>query len=822
MPDLTPLFGLLIVDRDPFTFADLPGLAQAWLMDAGGFAFVGLGLYILYVLLGRRGTVEGDLKGAMSGLATGVRAAVAIANLSPLGVVAAVAGSPKAIPEREQRFPLSVLMLMSFVLALLAYAVYGFLFFNNFGIDIRAFEKAATFDPNGYNKYTPPEWSSRSQPVALSVAGLFAILGIGAPFFGAMANLVRRAASTGRAPVGTPSLGGTFALLLLLWAGIRVAAWAALRAVPAAREWVGVGAVVALVLSTGWAVYRCRLWDRLGAVFAVAKLSVLDVIRSKVFLALLVLLLPALFPITWFLPFKAEDELRLTVGMTTWLTQVVLLLMAAALASFAIPNDVKNQNIYTVLTKPVQPFDVVLGRFLGYVSLATVALVVMTAGSWLLIEASNISPKAKEETFKARVPIRGTLRFASRLGDNIQGTDVGREFNYRKYIAGHPTSSQRAVWTFGRLPSSLAAASGSAVPVEFTFDIYRMTKGVENRGVDVNIRLATWRCQQLPPALKNGTWLWADPAQEKRYEERAKDLLFAADQKREPGQRKFGSRDAIPNAKAILSNRDTVPGTADWEVANELAEEFGFYEVVSKEVFDYHPATVPVPAGLFANAVATQDKQGNRLAPTTDPATGKELPVPPPQQLLVYVKCETSSQMLGMAEGDLYLLEAEQSFGQNFFKAAVGLWCRLVVLIGLAVVCSTYLTGVVAFLAAGFLFAAGYFGQYITELAMGKSSGGGPVRALSQLTQAKLPTAPDEGTAGIKAADLADGGFAWLIRRVVNLFPDVYAYDWTPFLAEGFNVSFENLAMNLIVMAGYLLPWLILGFYLIRSREVAA
>ena len=35
------LFGLLIVDRDPYYLADLPGLAQAWLIDAGGFGMIG-------------------------------------------------------------------------------------------------------------------------------------------------------------------------------------------------------------------------------------------------------------------------------------------------------------------------------------------------------------------------------------------------------------------------------------------------------------------------------------------------------------------------------------------------------------------------------------------------------------------------------------------------------------------------------------------------------------------------------------------------------------------------------------------------------------
>src|SRR4051812_38999844 len=43
------LFGILQLDRgEPYGFAQLPGLVQAWLQDAGGFAAVGLVAYLLY------------------------------------------------------------------------------------------------------------------------------------------------------------------------------------------------------------------------------------------------------------------------------------------------------------------------------------------------------------------------------------------------------------------------------------------------------------------------------------------------------------------------------------------------------------------------------------------------------------------------------------------------------------------------------------------------------------------------------------------------------------------------------------------------------
>lgn len=56
----------------------------------------------------------------------------------------------------------------------------------------------------------------------------------------------------------------------------------------------------------------------------------------------------------------------------------------------------------------------------------------------------------------------------------------------------------------------------------------------------------------------------------------------------------------------------------------------------------------------------------------------------------------------------------------------------------------------------------------------------------------------------------------------MNIVPDVYSYSWSGYLSEGFNVPIEGLVMNLVVTTGYLLPWLILGYFLMRSREVAA
>ena len=54
-------------------------------------------------------------------------------------------------------------------------------------------------------------------------------------------------------------------------------------------------------------------------------------------------------------------------------------MVASILGAFNIPNDIKNQSIHTIVTKPVEKLEIVLGRFLGFAMLLTIGLAVVTA-----------------------------------------------------------------------------------------------------------------------------------------------------------------------------------------------------------------------------------------------------------------------------------------------------------------------------------------------------------------------------------------------------------------------------------------------------------
>src|SRR5262249_39448136 len=160
----------------------------------------------------------------------------------------------------------------------------------------------------------------------------------------------------------------------------------------------------------------------------------------------------------------------------------LLLVTAVLVSAFSIPNDIKQQTIHTIVTKPVERFEVVLGRFLGFLGLMTLVLVFMTAVS-LLYVLRGIDPKAAAESLKARDPFTGDLFFEN-TGSERKAVSVGREWEYRSYITGPMPGQvpQTARWDFRGLPRKLAGRD--TVRAEFSFDVFRTTKGKEGFGID--------------------------------------------------------------------------------------------------------------------------------------------------------------------------------------------------------------------------------------------------------------------------------------------------------------------------------------------------
>jgi hypothetical protein len=525
---------------------------------------------------------------------------------------------------------------------------------------------------------------------------------------------------------------------------------------------------------------------RARRVWAIARLSIKEALRSKVLLGFSALILVFLFA-GWFVPSKPEDQVRSYVKIVYWTMTPLLLFSAGLLASFSIPTDIRSMNIHTIVTKPVERFEIVVGRFLGYVLLMTVVLIVMTAAS-LLYVFRGVDEDAKFESLRARVPIYGDRMEMFDAKGRTGGISVGREWEYRNYIVGGRNSRMRAIWSFDDLPRALATTA-EGVPCEFSFDIFRSHKGEENRGVLCRLSFESWR--------------WD------------------------------------PNDAAAVEAADRVKSDPV-----KASERFGVYAPSPLEIFDYHTMAMRVPAGVFQNQFASKEELASRADQLKqkgqlDPTEQEELrcltrdvarlqsfeqegrPRPP---MTIVVRCSSPGQYLGIAHHDLYMLSGEKMFAINFFKGAAGLWFLLCLVIGISVACSTYLSGVISGMVTAFLLIAGIFGEgeFIQSLAEGKEQGGGPAEAMIRLANQSAIAAQLEETPIVKVAGFYDEVFRYVLKFFIKLLPNVNRYFLTDYLASGFDISEWQLFVdNFLPMAGYLLPWAILAYYLMKTREVA-
>lgn len=519
---------------------------------------------------------------------------------------------------------------------------------------------------------------------------------------------------------------------------------------------------------------------RFGRVWAMARLSLKEAIRNGSVAVFGVIAIIFLFA-DWFIPYsKPEDQVRNYVWVLYWTITVLFLLSAGILGSFSLPNDIKNQTIHTVVTKPITKFEVVLGRFLGYGLLLTVSLLLVGTLSLGYI-FRGVTAEAKEESFRARIAEYGKLGFINSKGDS-----VGREWDYRRYIGGDspagPGKRQYAVWYFADL-SEIEPREDGMVRLEFSFDIFRLTKGDENKGVLCTFKFADG---------KTG------------YELVEKQIV---ERNREFDKRKADAVKATGGSVDLLALNPKIEA--------DLLKDFPVYEQAAVEVQDYHTQKINIPFALIEHLRSLDVKQ-------PADAQGRK---PAAMQVLVSIDPDRASaaQMLGVAPRDLYILAAEKNFYGNFLKGLVGLWFSTLMVLGVAVCCSTYLSGVISLLCTMFLFIAGFFTPSIAQMANNQSLGGGPAEAFSRIiskTNMIVPLDENPTTAVIHGVD---EGFRWLLRRVLTLIPDASRYDLHPYVANGFDISVSKIlfADNFIPLLGYLIPWFVLAFYLINYREIA-
>jgi hypothetical protein len=191
--------------------------------------------------------------------------------------------------------------------------------------------------------------------------------------------------------------------------------------------------------------------------------------------------------------------------------------------------------------------------------------------------------------------------------------------------------------------------------------------------------------------------------------------------------------------------------------------------------------------------------------------------------LQIEVHCLTSSQYLGMAQADLYLLARPGNFGVNFLKGLFGVWLQAMVLTAIGVFAGTFLSWPVALLTTISFFVAGQVAfNFLLEFTSSNFVGGGPFESMIRLLSHDNQVSDLDPTAAVVTAKTLDSLVMPIMSRLAYIVPNFGALDVSDTVANGFDVSTVAMVQNFFLALAYALPFSVAGFFILKNREVAA
>jgi len=585
-------------------------------------------------------------------------------------------------------------------------------------------------------------------------------------------------------------------------------------------------------------------------VLALSWLAVKESIRRRVLVAFGVFILILLFA-GWFLDPASAHPGRLYLNFVLTATSYLVLLLALFLSAMSLPADFKNKTLHTVVTKPVRPGEIVLGRVFGFTAVGSVLLVVMGVVSYVFVirglshthqvseadfekgrtdrvqahrheisvDASGtarvemahghwhdltVEQSADKTVYRlgaprgrpvARVPIYGTyLRFRDPQGKETEkGVNVGDEWMYRSFIRGGSLAA--AVWTFEGITEENFPRDqfANGLPLEMTLEVFRTYKGKTDDPEQI-------------PGVVGSLALGTTTDEIVRLEAEVKRVRRKRD--------RYGGTD--PDKIKNLPEPDTLERARYQREVDRIRARL---EELRAELPE------PIDVKIFKAKDFATDVQYIPLQ--CDAKDGRKLDLfkdlAPNGRLEVWLRCLEPMQYYGVAQSDVYFRAKDASFAVNLAKGYVGIWLQMIVVIGIGVMFSTFLSGPIGILATvGAVIPKLFCPQLLAELATGQAVGGGPLESLYRLvTQENMVTELQPGLKTTVIEMLDDHVFVHGMRVAVAVLPEFGRFHFADYVAYGFDIS-GNLVLQCVLQTlAFMVPVFVAGYFFLKMREVA-
>lgn len=533
---------------------------------------------------------------------------------------------------------------------------------------------------------------------------------------------------------------------------------------------------------------------------AMALLAVQESIRRRVLIGFGVFVVVMLFA-GWYLDVKSDNPARLYLSFVLTSSNYLVLILALFLSAFSLPTDIKTRTIYTVVTKPVRPLEIVVGRILGFAAVGTLLLVGMCLMSYVFVVRGVGHTHGP-----------GSLTSVSSSGDGpVSRGQTGLASHHRHEIEFFEDGTGETDFMNGHRHFAAANQDGSyetSAPQEMLqarvphyarrnalgeLDLLFLDRsGRPGKGINVGHEWA-YRSYIEGGSAAAAIWTFEGVTPE-RYPEGI-DL--------EMNLRVF---------RTLMGDIEQgVLGTLVIQNPNPAAE-VQRSEKISFAAREFVSDKRRIPRSLRA-----MDREGAvRDVDLYEDLTDNGM-------VQVVIQCSDAGQYYGMAAADVYILDRDGNFAINFAKGYVGIWLQMLLVTTFGVTFSTFLSGAVAMLATLSTIVVGLFHDFIVDLFRGELQGGGPLEAtIRVIKQENLMVNLEIGSVPLAVVKGIDVIFLWFLGTLAAALPDYTSFSTVDFVAYGYNIDAGRLVIHILSAGAYVLIVSMIGYFFMKTREIAA
>jgi hypothetical protein len=533
-------------------------------------------------------------------------------------------------------------------------------------------------------------------------------------------------------------------------------------------------------------------------VWGIARLSIKESFRRRVFVALVVFFLILLFA-GWFIKTDYPQPAKLLFDFVLTATTYLVLMIALLLSTFSLPNDFKTKTIYTVVTKPVRAGDIVLGRIVGFTVVGTILLAIMSFFGYLFVvrtlyHTHEVEVARLVEVTDADGNVVGKVGRTTLDDYHRHEVELDVEGNGK---ALSTNEHEHIITNRGTADEPKYVVSGPEGYLRARVPQYGQLKFVDRRGAQAPRGISVgseWTYRSFIEGGSAAAAIWTLSGINEsvlRTDEEGKKYLPL-----ELIVRVFRTYKGDIEQGIQGSIRLRNPDNPDMK-SNE-------------DIFTAKDASInsfDIPVTLYNG-----QKQINLM---------KDL-VTKDGRLEVVVQCLDNAQYYGFAQPDLYLRLPDASPLLNYIKAQIGIWVQMVLVIAIGVTASTILNGPVSMLFTVSFILLGFFKQFFVNVATGKQVGGGPIESLVRLvTQKNQMTGLENGGFAVQLMEWVDWVLKQAMLSLAQVLPDFGSFSTVDYVAYGFNIPTNQIVQDLFVTAAYVLGLFVIGYFCLRTREVA-